>query len=142
MPLLKSSDRERGAITARLIVDLIRTVAAVCLVDNDAAVASDLVMMCAALFVGQAEGRPMTASNIADYIGMPRPSVVRKLQLLHMRGIVAQSSKRGWRLATDHSEIALRAASAIAANAQQITKAAHALSKLDKVAIDGRKPKP
>lgn len=36
-------------------------------------------LIVAAIVVGQAEGKPMTASDISHYIGLPRPTVIRKL---------------------------------------------------------------
>lgn len=49
--------------------------------------ADDAVLLCA-IFIGQAEGRPMTAAKLADYAGMPRATVVRKLRDYVKRGIV------------------------------------------------------
>lgn len=107
--------------------------------DGDAASSADLVMLCAAVFIGQSEGRLMTAGKIADYIGMPRPSTIRKLQALRKRGVVVRESTGGWRIATERSEIAARVDAAISENARQILRSASILSRMDSVAIERRK---
>ena len=51
--------------------------------------ADDLILY-AALFVGQAEGRPMNHSKLAEYAGMSRPTVVRKVAALMEQGTVVK----------------------------------------------------
>lgn len=55
--------------------------------DRFGARADDVVLVCA-IFVGQGEGKPMTATKLAEYAGMPRPTVVRKLRELECAGLV------------------------------------------------------
>jgi DNA-binding transcriptional ArsR family regulator len=43
-----------------------------------------------AVVVSQAEGKPTTAHKIAQYLGMPRSSVIRKLAELERRGLVVR----------------------------------------------------
>jgi hypothetical protein len=52
-----------------------------------AAAASDELMLCVAVLIGQLEGRPMTASKIAAYAGMNRVTTIRKLGDLQRRGL-------------------------------------------------------
>jgi DNA-binding transcriptional ArsR family regulator len=47
----------------------------------------DVLLMCAIL-IGQIEKRPMTAGKLADYAGLPRPTVVRKLREFERAGMV------------------------------------------------------
>lgn len=47
----------------------------------------DVMLMCAIL-IGQVERKPMTAAKLADYAGMPRPTVVRKLRQFEQAGMV------------------------------------------------------
>jgi hypothetical protein len=77
---------------------LAKEVAAVVLGTDNFGQYADDVMLCAAVWIGHAESRPMTAAKIAAYIGMPRPSVVRKLAGLQKRGIVQQGDKGQWRM--------------------------------------------
>ena len=51
--------------------------------------ADDLILF-AALFVGQTEGRPMNHSKLATYAGLPRPTVIRKIAALMERGAVVK----------------------------------------------------
>lgn len=48
----------------------------------------DLVFVSACVGIGDFEERPMTASNVAHYIEMPRATVERKLSALIRRGVV------------------------------------------------------
>ncbi len=74
--------------------------------------------------VGQAEANPLSASDISHYLGIPRPTVFRRLRRMARRGTVA-SAQRGKRvvfwLARGDSAEALQAASKAA---QAIRKAA------------------
>lgn len=53
--------------------------------------AGDAVLLCA-IFIGQVEKRPMTAAKLADYAGVPRATVVRKLRAFEKRGLVEMDS--------------------------------------------------
>lgn len=44
--------------------------------------------LCAAILVGQLEHQPMTALKLADYVGMPRATVARKLRELQEMHLV------------------------------------------------------
>ncbi len=73
---------------ARLHLDLARTMARLYLGTELYGTHSDEVILCCAILIGQTERRPMTAAKLADYAGMPRPTVVRKLRALESRGMV------------------------------------------------------
>jgi len=47
-----------------------------------------LLLIAAAVFLGTIEGRPLTASKLAAYVGMPRPTVIRRLRILSRGGSV------------------------------------------------------
>lgn len=49
------------------------------------------MMLCAALVVGQAEGHPLNASKLSDWVAMARPTVIRRLANLEKRGIVERN---------------------------------------------------
>ncbi len=57
--------------------------------------AEDLLVLCG-LCVGQAEGRPMTAFKLAQYVGQARSSVVRRLDRLEAAGLVRRVRPGGW----------------------------------------------
>lgn len=42
----------------------------------------------AAILVGQVEGRPLNASKIAQWVGMARPTVIRRLSWLEQKGVI------------------------------------------------------
>lgn len=47
----------------------------------------EVFFVAACVFVGQAEGRPMSATKLAAYTGMPRTTVLRKLDVLMHMGL-------------------------------------------------------
>lgn len=55
----------------------------------------DDLLIRAAVYLGTVEGRPMTASKLATYVGIPRPTVLRRLHALERRRIV-ERNVRTW----------------------------------------------
>lgn len=51
--------------------------------------AGDLLLR-SAIYVGTVEGRPLTVAKLATYVGIPRPTVVRRLRELERRGLVVR----------------------------------------------------
>lgn len=72
-------DASRGEV-ARSLVEILRAYSR--LNFNSSAVGDTIEqsLIVSAIIIGQADGRLMTASDIAHYLGMPRPTVVRKLK--------------------------------------------------------------
>lgn len=71
-----------------------------------------LLMISAAVYLGTIEGRPMTASKLALFVGMPRASVIRRLGALCRRGAVERvgtSYRTPSRRMTDIGRIEIRA---------------------------------
>lgn len=76
--------------TAKAMLDLLRMFSAGLVPpDRFGAQAGDLVLF-AGLLIGTAEGRPMNASKLAQFVGIPRPSVIRKLGELVSAGKVVR----------------------------------------------------
>jgi hypothetical protein len=75
--------RERLRI-ARLYVAMTRTLHEVTFPQSGSGYGAELESLLVALcvFIGDAEGRPMSASNIAIHAGLPRASVYRRLERL------------------------------------------------------------
>ncbi len=69
---------------ARLYVDLTRTFHEIAFPKNAKGFGSDLetLMVLICVFIGDAEGRPTTATKIASHAGMPRATVYRRLEQL------------------------------------------------------------
>lgn len=59
--------------------------------------AGDVLLLCA-VAVGHGEGKPMTAHKLAGYVGMPRPTAVRRLQHLCALGLVQRGDGGRFRL--------------------------------------------
>lgn len=117
-------------VAARLLLTLTKEVAAAVLTEDGFGSHADEVMLCSAVWIGHAEDRPMTAAKIAEYIGMPRATVVRKLEQLKARGILHTVAKGRWCIANNEIKRA-RFALLSAANKQHIHRAASKLSILD-----------
>lgn len=126
---------ENGIIISRLMIDMMRTSVAIFLQQDNATTYSDELMMCAAIFIGQAEGKPFTAGKIASYIGMPRPTVVRKLHSLCRRGFIVRSDGKRWSIALDRDDISARVNNNIKLLGNHIQRAASDLSRLDSLPI-------
>ncbi len=54
---------------------------------------ANVLIVGVAVYLGTIEGRPMTATKLAAFIGMPRPTVLRRLKLLCRRGVVERVGK-------------------------------------------------
>lgn len=87
------------------------------------------VLILAATYVGQREGRPMTAHKIAQYSGFPRPTVARKLNELQAMGLVVIENKQ----ATFHPDLLVsrELTAVIVELSAAVRKCAAQLSKLD-----------
>lgn len=129
---------EYGLITARLLLDIMRCVSVVFLSEDSASLSHDFAIICVGLFIGQAEGKPMTAAKLASYIGMPRPTLIRKLRELHRSGIAKQAMK-GWHINTDNPQVRARLDACKSETLHLLRKATAELSRLDSMAIERRK---
>ncbi len=76
------------ALLASAMLDVLRAFGAAYLGHKRFGARADELVLLAAVFVGQADGRPMNASKLADYAGIPRPTVIRKLKALARRGVL------------------------------------------------------
>jgi DNA-binding transcriptional ArsR family regulator len=126
-----------GLINARLAIDFVRVVSEVLLRDPRITSAAGDTVLCGALFIGQVEKKPMTATKLAEYIGLPRPTVVRRLGVLKAHGIAVQLSGGRWRL-NDCREIEARLSAVQCAHTRMLRRACQQLSILDSAAIARR----
>lgn len=99
---------------------------------------ADAVLI-AAVYVGQMEGRPMTAYKLAQFCGITRPTVVRKIRELVAAGLLEMHE------GVPRVPVHIIEGEAFAANVTElaalINKAARDLSKLDTKAIARRQKK-
>ena len=49
---------------------------------------ANILLVGVAVYLGTIEDRPMTATKLAAFVGMPRPTAIRRLRLLCRRGAV------------------------------------------------------
>lgn len=75
-------------VVARLMLNVTRAIATTYLdAEQFGSAATDVLLVCSA-YIGQFEGRPMTAGKLSAYIGVPRSTVIRRLRDLSTRGLV------------------------------------------------------
>ena len=89
---------EQRATILRLVLDLTRTLAAGLLGQDRFGASADDLLLVAAVAVGEAEGKPLSAWKLAEQAGIPRPSVVRKLGELEALGLVRKVEATRWGL--------------------------------------------
>lgn len=128
---------KRGVVVARLTIDIL--IASAVFLDQDVFdVSARDILICLAVYIGHAEHRPMTAANIAEIVGIPRPTVIRRLASLRVGGFVEKLDSGRWIIADRGGRHTKTAAKIFAISAQHIHNAASELSKLDKVNIAPR----
>lgn len=93
---------------------------------------SDMALL-GAILVGQAEGRAMNSSKLAEFAGIPRGTVIRRLSILIKKGIV---ERHGDAFEIHAPIINSAQATAAAVSARKvIVDAAAKLSRMDTLAI-------
>lgn len=121
-------------IAARLLMNVVRCCARNFVRTEMYASHADEVMLCCAIFIGQLEQKPMTAAKLASYVGMPRATVVRKLEQLEKRQLVRRIAARRWIITRPIDKAGVE-------NLALLRAACRELSKMDNEAIDGHAQK-
>lgn len=85
--------RERAQI-ARLFLNLTRTSRNAIAPEMTLYEWGEYVAIGCQVLIGHAQNRPLTASQIARFLEMPRPTVLRRLKILLELGIVARIGTR------------------------------------------------
>ncbi|WOH61950.1 helix-turn-helix domain-containing protein [Bradyrhizobium sp. BWC-3-1] len=124
-----------GYVVAKLLLDMSRLIATAFLDSEYPASDADALLLCAAIYIGQCERRPMTAGKLAEFIGMPRPTVTRKLSNLEARGLVIANSRKQWCISTHNPKVTARIAALNNAPLQLIHGSSAMLSKMDRSKI-------
>jgi DNA-binding transcriptional ArsR family regulator len=80
-------------ISMHALLDILRTISRAYYGDEQIGDrATDMIIGCA-IAIGQAEDHPMTASDISNYTGTARTTVMRKLKEMEARGAVERESQ-------------------------------------------------
>src|SRR5690242_18861630 len=75
------------ALVIRTVMDMLRSVCRAYVGDEAVGPHALELIIGMAVMIGQAEDRPMSASDVAGYTGTPRATVVRKLREFERRGV-------------------------------------------------------
>lgn len=128
----------QGLIASRLLLAMVKTLAATMAADGmDEPSLLDVILACA-VFVGQAERRPMTAAKLAGYVGIPRATVVRHLARMAELGMLRQDDRKRWAIPFDSASKLAHMDATSDALAQHLRRAADELSKMDAQVIARR----
>jgi len=84
------ADAHSRIVVAKLVIETLREQGATELGAERFGSRSDDLLLRMAILIGQAEGRPMTASNLSGYVGQARSSVVRKLKSWEAAGLISR----------------------------------------------------
>lgn len=121
---------QQRLIISRLTMKLGRKLTAALLgVDETFDNVQDFVLV-KAVFICQLEGRPLTAAKLAAYVGMARPTVVRRMQALVDRGTVLRDDS-GKFTVPDDSMNRPEAVACLHSAMEAVKEAAAELSKMD-----------
>lgn len=117
-------------VLMKLTITLMRAASTEYFGNEKAASICDAVLLVMAVAIGQLERNPMSASKIAQFVGMPRVTALRKLNELHVRGFVERPTKSKYTLPLrEFNKPAI--IRAVAALARSVHRASTELSKLD-----------
>jgi hypothetical protein len=86
---------EQRLVMCRLLVDIMRTLRAHYIPANEpfgTRIETKFVGLCVA--IGDLEGKPFSVAKIASYMGMPRSTVIRRLERLESWGIIERQGRR------------------------------------------------
>lgn len=120
-----------GLVLSHHIINVVRVAAEIFFEETLFSSTCGDVIMCAALYVGQFEDRPFTAAKLADFIGMPRPTAIRKLADLRKRGLVTVEDRRYWRIAVEEGGNSERIEQSIGRLLAVLNRTNAELSKMD-----------
>jgi predicted transcriptional regulator len=84
-------DLSRRAIISRLLITSMSHVTQSSLIIRTFGPGLDDIMISCAIIIGHHEGVPMSASDIAGYVNLPRSTVIRKLQKMALFGVISFS---------------------------------------------------
>ncbi|WP_134497424.1 helix-turn-helix domain-containing protein [Microvirga pakistanensis] len=63
---------------------------------------ADSILIIGAVAMGQIEGKPFRASKLAEYVGMPRPTLLRRLSNLIEEGWIESTENGQYLLGSEH----------------------------------------
>lgn len=125
---IKNADKR--VIVFKMLLELMHVICAAYFQKKRLAACADDIALLSAIFVGQAERRPLNPSKLSDLAGMARPTVIRKLERMELAGLVERYGNGGFRLrheVTNEPSVLMAAAEC----RKIIVKGAARLSKLD-----------
>lgn len=124
-------DVEVRSLLIRLFLEMARGQSVAYLGESLYGIHVDEVILCCCVALGQLEGRPMNASELSAYAGMPRTTVLRKMAVLKKRGFIAEEKHGKFSVLNPDKANRKELIALMAAHVKLIHKASRELSKLD-----------
>lgn len=84
---------DRGKVVCDLVIFVIKNVASGLLRTDLYTSSADRVLVLMGIWTGQADGRPMTAAKLSEYMGMPRGTIIRKVAELKALGLIRDTGR-------------------------------------------------
>lgn len=121
-------------VIAKMLIEVMRLLTSTYFEVDTFGSMADEVLLCIAVFIGQAEGRPFNAYKLASFVGVPRASVIRKMKQLEKRGAVQRKSSGVYVLPIDALN-SREVINTLAPVIQCIVDTGRQLSKMDSVQV-------
>lgn len=132
-----TATRQSRLMIAKLVLKLMQHYSAIIFLDQHFGKhAQDIVIMLG-VSVGTHEGKPMTAAKLADFVCIPRATIVRRVKLLSDMGLLDLNHQKQISLSESLDQRAMKTAPVM--NKSAILRTAAFLSKLDSEAIASKK---
>lgn len=87
--------REKRMLIAKVVIETLRVYSRAHFKDEMIGTHFEEILIGLAVLIGQTEGRPMSATDISAYVGIPRPTVIRHLQpAIRRKNIISKRDGR------------------------------------------------
>jgi hypothetical protein len=124
-------------IISKMVIDVMRMLTSTYFEVESFGSSVDEILLVIAVFIGQAEGRPLNAYKLSSFVGIPRATVIRKMKRMQKHRYVEQdeSGKYLLPIAALNSRNVINT---LAAVVRRIVDTGHQLSKMDSVKLERR----
>lgn len=128
-PMMPIAHERERLIIARLVIAVMKARAEQYYPGLGLAATYEMQLIATAVFIGHVSRKPMGATEIGRYVGMPRATVLRRLSALMRRNLVAKKGRRY--CIVPEAVNGPTAAAVVRGNIRRIIAAAKELSKMD-----------
>lgn len=102
MPMRNEKRVQARIIVTRLGLDLLRGASVNILQEKNFGSILETQIITMAVALGQMEDKPIPTSKLAEYVGIPRSTVTRKLQMLEASGMMERTAHGAYAFTAAH----------------------------------------